>query len=154
IAFRADGKTALVAMSRNNSIGVVDAASRKLDREVPVGMAPFAVAISAKRGRVFVSNRGGRRPKEGDTTAPSSGSEIVTNSKTGSSVTGTLSVMRLDTLEVEKEIEVGLAPSLMALSPDESALAVANGHSDSVMIVDTDALSRQDVRIPTWPETV
>ncbi len=49
---------------------------------------------------------------------------------------------------------MGLAPSLMALSPDESLLAVANGHSDSVTILDAATLTGTDVHIPTWPESV
>ena len=56
-----------------------------------------------------------------------------------------------ETLKVS-EVPVGLAPSQLALSPDEKLLAVANGHSDSISILDTGTLARTDVKIPTLPE--
>jgi YVTN family beta-propeller protein len=152
MAFSADGKKVYVAFSRNNSLAVVDAESRKVEREIEVGMAPFAVVVAAKRGRIFVSNRGGRWPAPGDTTAPSSGSDIVTDPVTGASTTGTVSAIDSQSFAV-KEIAVGLAPSGMALSPDEKLLAVANGHSDSISILDTASLARSDVKIRTWPES-
>jgi len=151
MAFSSDGKKAYVAFSRNNSLAVVDAETCKVEREIEVGMAPFAVVVSGKQGKIFVSNRGGRRPAPGDTKAPSSGSDIVTDPVTGASTTGTVSVIDSQTLAV-KEIAVGLAPSGMALSPDEKSLAVANGHSDSISILDTANLTRSDLRIRTWPE--
>ena len=78
--------------------------------EVDVGIAPFAVAVSKARGRIYVTNRGGRRPKPADTVAPSSGSEVVADPVTGSSTTGTVSVVDAETLAVS-EVAVGLAPS-------------------------------------------
>jgi YVTN family beta-propeller protein len=151
IAFSADGKTAYVAMSRSNSIAVIDAETRTINKDVPVGIAPFAVVYSAKQGRVFVSNRGGRRPGPTDSTAPTSGSEAVTNPATGSGASGTIAVIDAATLAV-REIPVGLAPSGMALSRDETLLAIANGHSDSVSILNTKTLERvAEVKIPSWP---
>jgi len=151
IAFSADGGTAYVAMSRDNSLAVVDASTHAIRKQVPVGIAPFAVLVSGKVGKIFVSNRGGRLPRAGDTTAPTSGSEAVTDPNTGSSISGTVSVIDAETLSA-REIAVGLAPSGMALSPDESLLAVANGHSDTVSILNTKSLERVDVKIPSWPE--
>ena len=130
IAFSSDGATAYVAFSRNNSLAVIDAQARKVIQEIPVGIAPFGVALT-KAGTLYVSNRGGRRAVEGDTVAPSSGSQVVTDPLTGSSVSGTVSVVNAQTFEV-RELQVGLAPSGLALSPDEKTLAVANGHSDSI----------------------
>jgi len=151
IAFSADGKTAYVALSRDNSLAVIDADTHTVKKIVDVGMAPFGVAASKLRGRIYVSNRGGRRPGANDTVAPSSGSPILTDPVTGSSVSGTLSVVDAETLAA-REIPVGLAPSQLALSPDEKTLAVVNSHSDTVSIVDTETLARADVKIPTWPE--
>jgi YVTN family beta-propeller protein len=149
IAFSADGKTAYVAMSRNNTLAVVDTVTREVRREVPVGIAPFGVVVSG--GRVFVTNRGGRRPASSDTAAPSSGSMVATDSVTGSSVSGTVTV--IDTSDYStREIPVGLAPSGVALSPDGKLLAITNGHSDSVSVVETDSLRTGEVKIGTWPE--
>jgi YVTN family beta-propeller protein len=151
LAFSADGKTAYVAFSRSNTVAVIDVTTQEIIKQVDVGIAPFGVAVSPARGRIFVTNRGGRRPRSSDETAPSSGSAVVTDPTTGSSATGTLSVLEMKTLSV-RDIPVGLAPSQLALSVDEKLLAVANGHSDSVTILDADTLSATELKIPTFPE--
>jgi len=68
IAFSRDGATAYVAFSRNNSLAVFDTETRKIRKEIPVGIAPFGVVLSGQ-GTLYVSNRGGRRPGAGDTVA-------------------------------------------------------------------------------------
>lgn len=151
IAFSDDGATAYVALSQQDTVAVIDANARKLQRVIPVGMAPFAVAFSKVRGRLFVSNRGGRKAGPHDVTAPSSGEAIVSDRVTGASATGTVSVVDLKTGKVS-EVAVGLAPSNLALNGDESLLAVTNSHSDSISVIDTRALARQEVKIPAYPE--
>jgi YVTN family beta-propeller protein len=153
IAFSSDGKIAYVAMSRSNTVALFDAVTQKLIREVPVGIAPFGVAYSKKHHAVYVSNRGGRVPRASETTAPSSGSETLTDPITGTAISGTVSVIDENTLAV-REIEVGRAPSGMALNPDESLLAVANGHSDSVSLLNLETLEHTDIKIPAYPEGV
>jgi len=149
IAFSADGKTAYVAFSRGNTLAVIDAESRRVKREVKVGIAPFGVIASGVH--VFVTNRGGRRPVKSDTVAPSSGSMVATDPETGSSVSGTLTAIDVSDFST-REVAVGLAPSAVALSPDEKLLAVANGHSDSISLVDTGSLDARELKIETWPE--
>ncbi len=151
IAFSKDGSTAYVAFSRSNTLAVVDTASRRVIREIPVGMAPFCVQIAPASGKIFVSNRAGRRPAAGDTVAPSAGMDVVTDARTGSTVTGSVSVIDAATM-TPREVAVGLAPSQMALSPDEKTLAVVNSHSDTVTLLDTASLARTDVAIPAYPE--
>src|SRR5205085_1828846 len=141
---------AYVVFSRNNTVAVIDAETRRVKQEIPVGIAPFTVAVS-RRGIVYVSNRGGRRARTGDTVAPSSGSQVVTDPRTGSSLSGTISVIDTQTPAV-REVEVGLAPSGLALSPDEKTLAVANGHADTISLIETDSLRRRDLKIPSYPE--
>ena len=149
IAFSKDGKQAFVAMSRANSLFVFDTTTLEKVREVPVGMAPFGVVVAGEK--VFVTNRAGRRPDANDTTAPSSGAAVVTDSITGSSTTGTLSVVNTKDWTA-KEIAVGLAPSMMALDPKGALLVVANSHSDSLSMIDIATLARTDVKIPTYPD--
>ena len=151
IAFSPDGKTAYVAFSRSNQLGVMDVATRSLQSTIDVGIAPFGVAVSKERGRIYVSNRGGRRPLANDTIAPSSGSAVATDPVTGSSISGTLTVIDAANHSV-REIKVGLAPSQVVLSPDEKMLAVTNGHADSVSFLDPATLERSDVKIPAFPE--
>jgi YVTN family beta-propeller protein len=151
IAFSKDGKSVYVAFSRNNSLAVIDADTRTVKREIPVGMAPFGVAVAKGSGKIYVTNRGGRRPATADTTAPSSGSAIVTDPLTGSSTTGSISTIDPETWAAT-ETAVGLAPSALTLSPDEKTLAVNNSHADSVSVIDTASLGRKDVKIPAIPE--
>ncbi|MBI3665363.1 MAG: bifunctional YncE family protein/alkaline phosphatase family protein [Acidobacteria bacterium] len=152
IAFSPDGETAYVAFSRSNTLAIIEASSRRLKKEIPVGMAPFAVVVSAKHDMIFVSNRGGRRPASEDKLAPSSGSMVASDPATGATISGTVSVIGARS-HAAREVEVGLAPSGLALSPDESTLAVANGHSDSATLVNISTLATTHVKIPTWPES-
>jgi YVTN family beta-propeller protein len=150
IAFSANGARAYVALSRDNSLAVIDTASRQILRRIDVGIAPFGVA-AANSGTVYVSNRGGRRPHANETVAPSSGSQVLTDPVTGSSVSGTVSVVDAASGGV-REIPVGLAPSQIALSPDQKLLSVSDGHSDAVTLLDTQTLTHADIHIPTYPE--
>ena len=151
IAFSSDGAQAFVAFSRNNTLAVIDTNSRQVTLEVETGIAPFGVAISDKLNRVYVSNRGGRRPASTDTVAPTSGSLIASDPETGAGSSGTLSVIELQSVSI-REVAVGLAPSNIALSPDGKTLVVANSHSDSISLIDAETLARKDVPIPAWPE--
>jgi YVTN family beta-propeller protein len=149
IAFSPDGQFAYVAMSRDNKLAVIDTKSREIVKQVDTGIAPFGVAVAG--GSVFVTNRGGRRATPSDTTAPSSGSNVVTDPTTGSSMTGTVSVVDAKTFGV-REIVVGLAPAQLAVGPAGKTIAIANAHSDSITILDTDTMARTDIKIPTYPE--
>jgi YVTN family beta-propeller protein len=151
IGFSPDGGTAYVALSRDNAVAVVDAETRTVRRTVAAGVAPFSVAVS-RAGTVFVTNRGGRRPSARDTVAPSSGTDVATNSA-GAPVTGALTIIEPKELSA-REIAVGAGPSGMALSPDQKLLAVTNGHSDSVSLINVETLGRSDIAIPAWPEGV
>jgi YVTN family beta-propeller protein len=151
IAFAPDGKKVYVAFSRNNSLAVIDAGTRAVEREIEVGMAPFGVAVAKGSGKIYVSNRGGRRPAAADTVSPSSGSAIVTDPLTGASTTGSITAIDPETWSA-REAAVGLAPSALTLSPDEKTLVVNNSHSDSISLLDAASLSRKDLKIPSWPE--
>ena len=154
IAFSADGKRAFVALSRLNGIAVIDTESRTIIKQIPTGIAPFAVVYSAKRLQVYVSNRAGRPAKPGETSAPTSGSQALTDPVTGTTVSGTVSVVDAETLSVKRGIDVGRAPSGLSLSPDESLLAVADGHSDTVSMIDLKSFKAAEVKIPAYPEGV
>jgi YVTN family beta-propeller protein len=64
IAFSSDDATASVAFSRNNSLAVIDAETRKVKKEIPIGIAPFAVALRAGRRRFMfqIAAAAGRAP--------------------------------------------------------------------------------------------
>ncbi|MBI5835202.1 MAG: bifunctional YncE family protein/alkaline phosphatase family protein, partial [Armatimonadetes bacterium] len=99
-------------------------------------MAPFGVARAG--GRLYVSNWGGRRPKPGEATAASAGSQVLVDERT--TVTqGTVTVLDEVTLAQVAEITVGRLPSGLAVNSDGSRLYVANANSDTVSVVDTEA---------------
>ncbi len=150
IAFTPDGLTAYVALNKRNTVAVVDAKEKKVLREIPVSMAPFGVTIA--KGKVFVTNRGGRAPKPGDTTSAGVSLPMVTDPVSGSTVSGTVSVIDIASGAV-KEIPVGLSPSLLSSSPDGGTVAVANSHGDSITFLDTTQLTTNTVSVPAWPES-
>ena len=78
---------------------------------------------------------------------------MLTDPYTGTAISGTVNVIDLLS-DSNREVAVGRAPSGIALSKDESTLAVANGHSDSVSFIDTKSLAVTQVRIPAYPEGV
>lgn len=124
-----------VALNRNNTIGVVNLNTGKLEKQIPVGIAPYTVLIS--KGKAYVTNWGGRHPNSNDMSALSSGTPVVIDSKTGVASSGTVSVINLADYQVISEITVSLHPCGMALSPDSSFLYVANANSDLVSVIDT-----------------
>jgi len=124
-----------VTLSRNNTLGVVSLRTLRLEGEIEVGVAPFAVIRLGRKA--YVSNWGGRRPRESDFTGPSSGSRVVVDRETGVASTGTVTVVDLDARRAAKDIEVGLHPSGLAPSPDGKLLYLANANSDSLSVIDT-----------------
>ena len=124
-----------VTLSRNNTLGVVDPASRSLVQEIPVGIAPYSVVQLGTKA--YVSNWGGRRPEPSDVTGPTSASQVVVDPETGIASSGTVSVVDLGARRAVREIPVGLHPSGMTLSPNGVHLYVANANSDTVSIIDT-----------------
>ncbi len=124
-----------VALSRNNTLGIVNLETGAVQSQIQVGMAPYTVLLF--ENKAYVSNWGGRQPEEGEMTGPSSGSRVVVDPETGIASTGTVSVIDLSSRLVTATIEVLLHPSDMVLSPDGSRLYVANANSDAVSVVDT-----------------
>ncbi|HMF79750.1 MAG TPA: bifunctional YncE family protein/alkaline phosphatase family protein [Bryobacteraceae bacterium] len=151
IVFSPDGDTAYIALNRNNTIAIVDARTRSVKKEIPVGLAPFSVALSPAGDRLYVSNRGGHAPSPGQAQGFSSGAALATDKQTGAVLNGTVSVVDVNSGAV-REVTVGRAPTGLALSPDGRTLAVANSHSDSITLIDTAKLTATAVSIPTWPE--
>jgi len=124
-----------VALSRNNTLGVVDLASLRLD-QIPVGLAPFGV-VFGPGNKAYVSNWAGRRPKEGEATANSSGTKVLVDPATGVASSGTISVVDTISRKEIGQIPVGLHPSGMVVNDARSRLFVANANSDNVSVIDT-----------------
>src|SRR5262245_59842431 len=137
LALSDDQKTLYVVLSRNNSIAAVDVVSSSLIVEIPVGNAAHGIVVDGNLA--YVTNQGGRRARGSDFTNDSSGTPIVASQRSGHALTGTVSVIDLLQARVIKSIDVGLHPTAMTL--DDRRLYVANSNSDTVSVIDTDALS-------------
>jgi YVTN family beta-propeller protein len=124
-----------VTLSRNNSLAVVSLNDSTI-KEIPLGMAPYDVLLVSPK-KAYVSNWGGRRPQNGESTYNSSGSQVLVDPKTGIANNGSISVVDLSQNIHKKTIEVGLHPSDMILSPDHQRLYVACANSDIVTVIDT-----------------
>ncbi|HEY1381636.1 MAG TPA: bifunctional YncE family protein/alkaline phosphatase family protein [Gemmataceae bacterium] len=140
IALSADGRTAYVCLSRDNALAVVDLTAAAVVARVPVGVAPYAVVLSSDGSAAYVSNWGGRRPKAGERTAPSSGTPVLVDER-GVAASGTVGRVDLRRRVMDAEAAVGLHPTGLALSRDGGTLYVANANSDTVSILATPALT-------------
>ncbi|MEZ0325943.1 MAG: alkaline phosphatase family protein [Fimbriimonas sp.] len=129
-----DGSRALVCLSLNNTLGIVDLASGKVTSELPTGIAPYDVELTNDGATAIVSNQGGRRPTKQDRTAPSAGTETPTDER-GVANTGSLTIINLDS-KATREVAVGLQPSDLIILPGDRAAVVANANSDSLTWID------------------
>ncbi len=150
IALSPDERNACVCLSRNNCLGVVDLATGTLTAQIPVGVAPYDVALSRDGGTAWVSNWGGRRPSNSERTAPSSGTPTRVDER-GIAAGGSVSLVDLSRRREIAQVETGLHPSDIELSADGKLLFVANANSDTVSEIDT-AARRVIDPIPMRPD--
>jgi YVTN family beta-propeller protein len=133
IAPSADGRSLYVALSQDNSLGVVDLATEKLTAEIAVGNAPHAVIV--KGGKAYVTDQGGRPAQPGDFTNDSAGTPVVADRSTGGVTTGAVSVVDLAAGRTVTTVRSGLQPTGATLHGDY--LFVANSLDDTVSVIDT-----------------
>ena len=123
----------LVALNRDNSLGVIDPKTGALTAKISVDNAPTSILVDGNTA--YVTNQGGRKAKAGDTTVDSSGTQVVIDPRTGATSTGTVSVIDLTTNTVTKTIEVGVQPERMTQSGQY--IFVTNTNSDTVSVIDS-----------------
>src|SRR5947199_381653 len=80
----------LVCLSMNNTLAIVNLTDGRVEKEIDVGIAPYAVLLSADRKVAYVTNWGGRRATEKDKTAKSAGDDVVVDEH-GTAASGTVS---------------------------------------------------------------
>ena len=129
------GNKLYVTLSRNNSLAIVDLSDRSVT-EIPVGIAPYGV-VCASASRAYVSNWGGRRPAQGESSYNTSGSRVLVDPRSGIANNGSVSVVDLKGRREVRNIDVGLHPCGMVLSPDGEKLYVACSNSDLVAVIST-----------------
>lgn len=143
LSLDAKGERLYVALNLKRSIAVVDTAALRVVAEVETGAYPYTTI--ATPGRIYVSNWGGRFPREGDEYDELY--RVVLDPKTGIPSTGTVSVIDAATNNKLRDIETGLHPSAMALRPGTALLYVANANSDTLTVIDT----KTDKAVDTIP---
>jgi YVTN family beta-propeller protein len=137
IAISADGKTAYAVLDNNDTLTKIDltAATPTEGTEIRVGNVPHSVVISPDGKTAYVSNDAGRIATEKDFQLYSNGTPVVASYPTGSTATGTVSVVDLASFTVTGSISTGLHPTGMAFWGNY--LLVANAYSDSISVIDT-----------------
>ena len=124
-----------VTLSRNNSLGVINLSDNSIT-EIAVGIAPFSV-LCASPSKAYITNWGGRRPADGESSYNTSGSQVLVDPESGIASNGSVSVVDLNRNIEVKNIEVGLHPCGMVLSPDGEKLYVACANSDIISVIST-----------------
>jgi YVTN family beta-propeller protein len=130
----AGGATVYAALNLRHSVAIVNVQAANY-KEVPAGIYPYTTVVARDGSKVYVSNWGGRRAQTGDAT--DGVRPVVVDPNTGIASTGTVSVLDAKSQAIVRQIEVGLHPSGMALSPDGRRLYVTNANSDSVSVIRT-----------------
>ena len=112
IAISADGKTAYVVLDNNDTLTKIDLTQAKPTEgpEIRVGNVPHSVVISPDGTTAYVSNEAGRIATAKDFQGYSNGTPVVAEYPTGSTSTGTISVVNLSTFTVTKQHRDRSAP--------------------------------------------
>jgi len=149
-------RLAVVALTANNKLAVIDVEKGERLGEVSTGIAPFGAVISRDGSAAYVTNWGGRLPKTGELTAPTGESptaDKVVIDERGVASTGTVTRIDLNSMTATHTIPAELHPTAIVWDEPRHRLYVANGNKDSVTVIDT---QRQSIvrTIPIQPFAV
>jgi len=125
-----------VVLNGNSELVKRNATDKSVVWTRPTGVAPFGLVES--RGKIYVSNWGGRLPEAGDVNVAGVpwGSARV-DSLTGATREGSVSVFDPSNGKLIKEIVTGLHPGNMAVSKNGQFIYVVNANSDNVSVINT-----------------
>ena len=135
IAVAPDNKVAYAVLDNNDTLARIDLTQSTPVRgaEVRVGNVPNSVVVSPDGKTAYVSNEAGRIAKEKDFQGYSNGTPVVAAFPTGSTATGTVSVIDLASFTLKDTISTGLHPTGMAIWGKH--LLVANTYSDTISVI-------------------
>jgi YVTN family beta-propeller protein len=148
--FSPDGSTVYAAVNGQNRVVAINASTGAIEQSWAVGNAPRDMVLVGNK--IYVGNEGGRPAKAGDTTLNSYNTQVPASPVTGSTTTGTVSVIDLtNPTAAVNSIDVGLHPT--ALYAKNGALFVTNTNSNTVSVIDTakDTVV-QTIATQPWPE--
>lgn len=130
----------VLPLTANNKLAVIDADTGRLLGTANTGIAPFGSAIAHDGSVAYVTNWGGRLPRQGDltaTTGTSPKADKVVVDRRGIASTGTVTRVDLKTRIATHTIQVELHPTAILWDEPRARLYVANGNKDSVSVIDT-----------------
>jgi YVTN family beta-propeller protein len=136
LAISSDGKRLYVALNLSNRLAELDASNGTVLRMWDTGVAPYTVVLGERKA--YVSNWGGRRPDNSGPTGPAGrGTRVRVDPTRYIANEGSITIIDLQMNTAIGELQVGLHPSAMALSPNGRYLVAANAASDTLSVVDT-----------------
>jgi DNA-binding beta-propeller fold protein YncE len=134
-------RIAVVPLIFNNELAVVDLNQPGATlKKVRLGIAPFAAAIDETGSIAWVTNWGGRVPKDGErtmTVGPDPKADRVVVDARDVAASGTVSRVDLASGTVTHTIETGLHPSGIVWDTQAGRLYIANANSETITVVDT-----------------
>jgi YVTN family beta-propeller protein len=138
LAIDVSGKLLYAVCNMRNSLAEIDIETKKIMREIPVGNAPYGVALV--KDKAFVTNWAGRQPGKDDTTADSgTAGPVVVDPVRHIASDGSVSVVDLTAGREIAQIPVGLHPSGIAATANGKHVLVANANSDTISVIDAQA---------------
>jgi YVTN family beta-propeller protein len=139
----ADGRrVAVVPLTANDALAVVEAETGRPIRLIPLGVAPFAAVLSPDGAVAYVSNVGGTQPRAGErssTQCCDPRAERVRTDARGIAAEGTVSRVDVAVGRVTHTIAVGRHATALAWDEPNARLYVAGGNADAVSVIDTRA---------------
>jgi DNA-binding beta-propeller fold protein YncE len=138
IAVSPDGKILYVAGNLSNKLFEMDAATGKILRSWPVGVAPLNVVLAGHK--VYVSNWGGRQPDSSSLTGPAGLGTKVRTDVRGIASEGSVTVLdvaRDAAPAALREIVTGPHAGALAVSPNGRWVVAASAGSDLLSVIDT-----------------
>lgn len=135
LSVSADGKRLYVVLNLSNRLAELDTATGRVLRLWNTGVAPYTVVLGDRKA--YVSNWGGRRPDAASVTGPAGrGTRVRVDSARFIANEGSVTIIDLQANVVRAEVQVGLHPCALALSPNGRYLVVANAASDTLSVLD------------------
>ncbi|MBI4890227.1 MAG: bifunctional YncE family protein/alkaline phosphatase family protein [Acidobacteria bacterium] len=129
-------RLAVIPLTAQNRVAVVEVEPGQKVGEIAVGQGPFAAVVNAGGTAAYVSNWGGRAAAAGDKTA--GGQKVVVDER-GIASTGTVTKLDLVRMQAVATIQTELHPTALEWDEGRQRLYAANSNSDSITVIDTAA---------------
>jgi len=148
---------AYVTNGGSGTVTVLDVVNIRIDREIPVGMNPVAVAASPSRSEVYVVNSGAETGQGSLSVIDAEKNAVVatiplhkrpvsielkadgTEAWVANAGSNSISVIDLKARQEIAQIGTGEEPAAARISPDGRSLVVANRRGNSVSVMDAAA---------------